>query len=352
MGSLSTMSLKLAMPIKNRPKVFVTGFPDGRLHPYVVKAFQDKGYVTFNSANMPTESSLPEMIHFLESQKIDCVVNVAALFKGSHHDIWNLNYEYATKLAQASHEVDATFIQASTITALEKNIDYHNHPYSYSKKKTNELLYQLPNTIVCHLGPLLGDNTSVQSDISFLAGIRGVLPYTMHVDGKPLIVQPTSYQAAAAAFVWLAIVQQNKMLVAKELNIVGDPIEMDTFLRAVNPSALLEVHVKKPGDLLNLASVVQNGINVPEFIKLAQLAQERDQILDNSEYKKLLHECGTHIPKPLELAELVGQRASVKQWVMHVLNVVKKSGPIVFVEAIKLLPKIRLQLPPRFESKS
>lgn len=337
--------------LKKNPKIFVTGFSNGRLHPYVIKAFQDKSCITLNSSAMPTESSLPEMIHFLQSQEIDCVVNVAALFKGPHHDIWNLNYEYATKLAHAAYKADATFIQASTITALKEKIDYDNHPYSYSKQKTNQIIQQLPNTVICHLGPLLGDNTSVQSDISFLAGIRGILPYTMHVDGKPLIIQPTSYEAAATAFMRLAFLKQNQLQVPKELNVVGDPISMDTFLRAANPSALFEIHVKKPDDLLDLASVVQNGINVPEFIKLAQLAQETDgEILDNTDYKNLIHGYAS-MPTPLELAELVGQRASVKQWAAHILDVVKKGGPMVFVEAVKLLPKIRLQLSPISESK-
>lgn len=347
--SMNTVPYRLIITsMKSVPKVLVTGFPDGRLHPYVKEAFQCGGYITFDSSDMPTESSSIDITNFLEANKVDCVVNLAALWKGSHQDIWDLNYEYATKLARASHESNVTFIQASTICALEK-VDYQNHPYAFSKKNVNKLISPLPNVIICHLGPLLGDNSSPQSDISFLAGIRRILPYTMHLDGKQQMIQPTSYAAAAACFYTLAFLRQNNVQIPKELNIVGDPIAMSTFLRAVNPYALFEIHIKTPDDLLRLAARVQNGIMVPEFIKLAQQTQEADdKILDNTEYKKLL--LGRFpIPTPLELAKLVGQKSSIKQWIMHVIDIITKRDLMVFVEAAKLLPKIKLQFPPKSE---
>lgn len=256
-----------------------------------------------------------EIKQFYQKNGISSVLNCAVLSSGNRKEMQKVNVERPYELASVAEQMGIDFFQLSTTGALVPGISCEKTGYVKDKADIEQKLSsRLKNSSILRCDALIGDDSS-KIDITMLA-----YPFRCQVKGN-VAAQFASYSQAAQVIGNLLTQAE----VPKEVNIAGDPVGINEFVKMINPDAKIEFEIDpKDPKVLGLMKVIDNGCATEEFMELFRLSEENPVVVDNSYYKKSLSDLGSTMKTPEELAELVRSTTTLDRVGRVAQDVLKK----------------------------
>lgn len=263
----------------------------------------------------PAKLTQQDWSQIIKDSNVDVVINLAASSTGSEAAMRAVNVTLPEEISKACDELNIKMIHTCTYAAKLEGLNIKAHPYAKTKQIAADILKGNSVVTIARIGAVLGGQSNVP--VCADAALSDWSPIIMlPSDGGKEKFHPIDEGTVIQALTNIVDhltdpLKQNEPL-PKVIDIAGEQISLEEFLRLVNPNAIFSVNV--PQVILDLlAAIVDKGVFTKEFLNITTLLKSQDKKKVAPDTTGMIHILGVPSPSSQKVAEAArGQLSLMK----------------------------------------